>query len=277
MYLRKDDVDPEELRPLPCRTWACHYCGPRRRRELMAEAAAGEPNKLLTLTVNANVGTSSGERRDLLHDAWKKLVKRINRQFALPPNKRWTLKRKTRTIPQQQKVEAITNKTAAAEVRAVPYFAFLERTKRGEPHLHILLRVPFIPQDWLSEAMDDLAGSPVVWIEEIKGAKHAVAYVTKYVTKEPAQWGNKKRYWRSRNWRVNEGDASAWADRPRPRVTLIREAWRTLLQRRVTEHWTWSETEEGWFRFAKPGTKDGVGLTPYTGTGPPHQPSPLRG
>jgi hypothetical protein len=255
--LRKRGSDPEEIRPLPCRSWGCEYCAPARRRQLMAQAAAGEPNKLLTLTVNINTGETPGERRDMLHLAWKNLVKRINRQFQLKPERRWQLQTTNRSAEKEAQVRRITTKTAPGEIKTVPYFAFLERTKRGEPHLHILLRLPFVPQDWLSEQMQDLLRSPVVWIEAIKGAPHAVAYVTKYITKAPAQWGNKKRYWQSRNWQINKGDDSETTFERCRDVELLRTPWREYAQNRVRERWTFEETADGWFRLWRPGTHPG--------------------
>ena len=252
--LRKRDVDPEEYLPLPCRSWRCQYCAPQRRRQLMAQAASGNPNKLLTLTVNVAVGESPAHRRDLLHDAWKRLVKQILRQFALPPERRWHLERGARAGARQAAILHLTRKTAQAEIRQLPYFAFLERTRRGEPHLHILLRCPFIPQDWLSERMANLMGSPVVWIEAIKGTAHAVAYVTKYVTKEPAQWGNKKRYWCSRNWSENTSTDGAATFTRYKDVEVLRMSWSEFTQQRVVSRYTREDLDDGWVRFWKPGT-----------------------
>lgn len=251
--LRKRDVPETEVLPLPCRSWNCQYCAPQRRRQLMAQAAAGEPNKLLTLTVNVAHGETPAERRDLLHEAWRNLVKRIGRQFALEPARRWSLKTSRRTPEKESAIRRITAKTLAKEVQSVPYFAFLEKTKRGEPHLHILLRLPFVPQDWISEQMADLARSPVVWIEAIKGAKHAVAYVTKYVTKAPAQWGNKKRYWRSRNWMINQSDQDERPWRKADNVEVLRTSWASYSQQKVSQRWTFEYLDDGWIRLHRPG------------------------
>lgn len=253
LVMRKDGVDPEELRPLPCRSWSCEWCAPKRRRQLMARAAKGEPTALLTLTVNVAVGDGPAHRRDMLHDAWKRLVKRINRQFQLPPERRWQLTAKTREPTQQSWLLKTTAKTPQAKAASLPYFAFLERTKRGEPHLHILIRSPYIPQDWLSEQMDDMLGSPIVWIEKIENSKHAIAYVTKYVTKAPAQWGNKKRYWQSRNWAPQDkDDDDEWRSYDGP-VTVERISWADLSIARSREGWTHEITAEGWHRFWRPG------------------------
>jgi hypothetical protein len=87
----------------------------------MASAARGQPNKILTLTVNITTGDGPGHRRDLLHQAWRNLVKRITRQFQLRPDQRWTLKGKTRSTNLADQVLAITTKTAAKEISSLPY------------------------------------------------------------------------------------------------------------------------------------------------------------
>jgi hypothetical protein len=184
-------------------------------------AASGRPNKLLTITVNPERGNSATERRDMLHDAWKRLGKRILRQFALAPEKRWTLKTKTRTAKQSGTIYSITSKTKQRECEQLHYFAFLERTKAGEPHLHILLRCPFVPQDWLSEQLDEMIGAPICWIEAIANTKAAVSYVTKYVTKEPAQFGNRKRYWHSKRWEVEKREKT-YGDDDRAKGASVR-------------------------------------------------------
>lgn len=219
----------------------------------MKEAANGEPTALLTLTVNIQTGSSAGERRDLLHAAWKSLVKRINRQFQLPPQRRWQLETKARSAKQQAWLLRTTSKSPQGCIKTLPYLAFLERTKRGEPHLHILIRAPYIPQDWLSEQMTDLLGSPVVWIEAIKGSKHAIAYVTKYVTKAPAQWGNKKRYWQSRNWNLHKDDEDTRDWKKHDDVEVVRIQWSDLAQRRSGEGWTAEIDDQGWWKWWRPG------------------------
>lgn len=251
--LRKRDVIPEEVRPLPCRSWGCDYCAPQRRRQLMAEAASGEPNKLLTLTVNVAVGDSPSHRRDILHAAWRNLVKRINRQFQLPPERRWLMTAPDGATFQNIAAYSITSETPQRAIEGLPYFAFIERTKRGEPHLHILLRCPFIPQAWISQQMRDLAGSPIVWIEKIENTAKAIAYVSKYVTKAPAQFGNKKRYWQSRNWKVNEGDQDAETFKKHRDVEVIRERWTDYSRRKSSEGWTAELTTDGWIKYWRPG------------------------
>jgi hypothetical protein len=212
----------EDVKPLPCNRWTCEYCQPRRRRQLLAIAAAGEPNKFLTLTVSPNVGNSPLNRRNLLHDAWKRLVKRVLRQFALAPDRRWKLTAKIRPARAEAIVRAITAKTPQRGCDKLPYMAFLEATAAGEPHLHILLRCPFIPQDWIAEQMAALIGSPICDIRQIGSTRAAVTYVTKYVTKAPAQFGNTKRYWISRGWEINQGDPPDEAPRLRRAVSVRR-------------------------------------------------------
>ncbi len=77
----------------------------------------------------------------------------------------------------------------------IEYLAVFEETKKGEPHLHILMRAPFIPQRWLSETMDELINAPIVDIRKVGAAKNAARYVAKYVGKGPKPFAALKRYW----------------------------------------------------------------------------------
>lgn len=158
-----------EAKLLTCRSWNCDYCQPERKKRLFSEAAAGEPTRFLTLTINPETGGSPDERLRILSHAWRTIVKRIRRAYPR---------------------------------REVEYFAVCEETKHGEPHLHILLRSPYIAQSFLSDAMAELADSPIVDIRRIRGVTQAVRYVAKYIQKKPAQFGTSKRYWKSSHYEV---------------------------------------------------------------------------
>ncbi len=218
--LVKDGDGYQDVKPLPCDRWSCPYCAPRRRRALIAQAVAGEPNKILTLTINPAIGHSPTDRRRLLHDAWKRLVKRILRRFH------W---------------------------KSLPYMAFIEKTQRGEPHLHILLRCEYIPQSWLSSQMKEMVHSPIVWIEQVKSTAKAIAYVTKYVGKAPAQFGTAKRYWVSRGWLINQPSEPEKPVFDMRGVRVVRERWSEYVQERVAGRFWRQALDDGWVRFWKPG------------------------
>jgi hypothetical protein len=196
----KQSPDERRAKILYCRSWSCEHCAPMRRRKLMAQAAAGEPTRFLTLTVNPAIGESQEQRLRLLAHAWRVLVKRIRR--------RWTK-------------------------GDLAYLAVVEETERGEPHLHILLRGPYLPKAFLSAAMDELIRAPIVDIRRIRSRQEVVRYVAKYITKAPAQFGNAKRYWFSQNWEERtdtqtEEDSSAFGN------------WQVVMEPmvRVLENWT---------------------------------------
>lgn len=169
--LVKNLGDVRYSKPLPCRAWSCGECGPCRRRQLIQQASAGEPNRLLTLTTSLEVGADSEERYQILMHAWQLVWKRMKR---LP------------------------------RFEGAAYLWVVEATERGEPHLHILLRCDFVSQSWLSECMAELAQSPIVDIRKVRGARQAAAYVAKYVAKSPARFGNSKRYFASRNYELDK-------------------------------------------------------------------------
>ena len=167
--LVKSDEDESYAKKLHCRSWNCDCCESERTAQLIARAIGGEPDRFLTLTVNPAVGESPADRRKMLSHAWNVLVKRIRR--AHPKD-------------------------------AIDYFVVTEATKRGEPHLHILLRSPYLAHSMLSEAMAELASAPIVDIRKIRGRKEIAAYVAKYIAKAPEQFGTAKRYWTSRTWDI---------------------------------------------------------------------------
>lgn len=218
--LVKQHDSGDDILPLTCNCWHCDYCGPRRRRKLMALAASGKPNKMLTLTVNPSVGISAADRYRLLHEAWKKLVKRILRHY------RW---------------------------KKLHYMAFVEKTKRGEPHLHVLLRCEFLPQKWLSAQMRDLVGAPFVWISKVRDQLGAVTYVSKYVTKEPGRFGNSRRYWASRQWSLDPVEPDSLPVFDRLTMRLERASYRNTMQQRIGQGWTVEELDDGWQRWWRPG------------------------
>lgn len=182
-----------------CRAWTCETCRPVRRRQLIHDAAAGEPNRLVTLTVSPGVGISPADRAAKLARAWRIVVARAKRQFKLPE---------------------------------LQYFAVFEATRRGEPHLHILVRSAFIPQSWLSQQMRDILGSPIVDIRRINGVRHAVRYVAKYIGKAPQRFATCKRYWHTQGWlqrQPGEDEPEKWLPegwyQSKDMVHWIAKAW----------------------------------------------------
>lgn len=196
--LRRQDLNCTTVKILPCGSWNCELCAPHRRKQLMAIAASGKPSICLTLTHVYTPGADQMQHYKELHNAWKLLVKRILRQLQKPAKDRWLLKTDQGYEYQEIRTYQITRNTAAGKIKKLHYMAFAEETKTGEPHLHILLRTVFIPQRWISTQMTEILKSPITFIEKIKGTRAAIAYVTKYVTKAPAQFGKSRRYWVSR-------------------------------------------------------------------------------
>lgn len=174
-----------------CRSWQCADCMPFRLRALKRMAGDGNPSTFITLTVNPAHGQSPEARARELSDAWRIVVKRARRKFPKAP---------------------------------IEYFAVFEETKKGEPHLHILARAPFIPQKWLSAQMMDLIEAPIVDIRRVHSKRHAANYVAKYVGKGPRSFGSLKRYWqtpryvapRKRVRSTEEFPSSAWIVIKRP-------------------------------------------------------------
>lgn len=171
---------------------------PHRVKGLKKLAADGRPTTFVTLTVNPTHGETPTERARQLSDAMKIMIKRARRKFT------------------KQRIE---------------YLAVFEETKRGEPHLHMLMRAPFVPQRWLSDQMKELIDAPIVDIRHVFSKKHAANYVAKYVGKGPKAFGTLKRYWTSQGYvetvkghdRVKDEFGSPWYVVHRPLFLMAQD------------------------------------------------------
>lgn len=152
---------------LRCRSWTCDDCSIMRKRQLIAQGIGGRPTKFLTLTSRKRDDMSEEDAAAELSRAWRVLRKRIMRKKKLSK---------------------------------LPFIAVMERHKSGWPHMHLLLRMPFISQRWLSKQMAELCDGPVVWIEHLWDTKKAAAYCAKYCSKCTQKIGFSKRYWQSKDY-----------------------------------------------------------------------------
>lgn len=187
---------------LKCRSWGCELCQPDRQKQLIALAQSGQPTTFITLTCNPARGHSPASRaRDLAH-AWPKIVKRACKKYGYS---------------------------------SMPYLCVFEATKRGEPHLHILCRVKWISQRWLSDQMRKMTGAPIVDIRAVKSKKAVAYYISKYIGKQPHRFATCKRYWQTRSWKVPveavEEENGFWSNDwyiVKRSVPELEELWRSL-------------------------------------------------
>jgi hypothetical protein len=156
---------------LKCKRWSCDQCQPMLRREVIDHGRNGLPNKMLTLTWNAARTETPEEAARVLKNAWVNLRRRMERELS---------------------------------ITKVPFLAVFERTKRGYPHLHILLRCDYVDQAWISEQMKDMIDAPIVDIRSIENKKHYFFYATKYIGKELTAFQGCKRWWRSHNYEIEK-------------------------------------------------------------------------
>lgn len=161
-------------RAMLCKRWSCPTCQPIRCAQLREKALAGKPNIFLTLTASDAAGDDEDEVARKLVRAWRNILQRGRRE---------------------------------GRFQAIHYLCVFEATKRGRPHLHILIRGPYVPKAWISERMQQYMASPVCFIEKVTNRMRAARYVAKYVSKEPWRWQGTKRYWSDQKWRTFD---AAW-------------------------------------------------------------------
>lgn len=163
----KYDGERATAHPLRCRAWSCKHCRPWRKSQLVREATEGKPRTFITLTSNPMHLDTPEQRAHALVDAWRHIVRTLRVRPAF---------------------------------KNMQYFIVMERTERGEPHLHILARMPYLKQKWLSDEMRKLTNAPIVDIRHVDSPKHAAYYCAKYCGKDPHRYEGCKRYWRSLDW-----------------------------------------------------------------------------
>ena len=142
----------------------------------------------MTLTVNPAWWNTPEERGERLARAWRDYVRWYRKTY---PNRR------------------------------LDYMAVLELTKRGEPHLHLMVRGDRIAQKELSAWMADRMGAPVVDVRLVRGKREVANYVTKYISKRPIKLGTMKRYWRSSLYLDPEARKLAKAAKAKQAVWII--------------------------------------------------------
>lgn len=202
---------------LKCKRWSCPHCSVSNRKRVVQKARDGNPTTFMTLTWNANRPETPDEAARAMKRAWVLLRQRIDRHFR---------------------------------VKNIPFIVVFERTKRGYPHMHILLRAPFMDQEWLSDQMKDLIDAPVVDIRAIKDRKHAFWYITKYLGKDLAAFEGCKRWWRSHNYECETEDPY------RPflfgaRFEVININYHTMRARLAAGGYDIVEERRGWCHFTR--------------------------
>lgn len=198
----KHDSNGTRAITLWCRSWQCADCMPFRLAALKRMATNGNPSTFLTLTVNPATGQSVEDRAQKLVDAMRTMIKRARRKFRKAP---------------------------------IEYLAVFEETKKGEPHLHMLMRAPYVPQRWISEVMNELISAPIVDIRKVHNQRLVAKYVAKYVAKGPKSFGQLKRYWSTKGYdqeqreadEVRRERASSWHPVQEP-LFIVAEGWRTF-------------------------------------------------
>lgn len=148
LVLFSDETLELVLIPTLCHRWDCPKCAYLRRASVRAQARAGLPERLVTLTLRPRPAIPLIEQIRFIRKSFRTLIQRIRRNYP-----------------------------------RLEYMSFLELQHNGTPHLHVLTRGSYISQRWLSRAWVSLTGAFKVDIRKIDRVPGAVAEVTKYLTK----------------------------------------------------------------------------------------------
>jgi len=189
------DHDTAELVAIPthCHRWDCELCGRVRLSKARAQAAAGKPERIITLTTRPRPGLSIPCAVRWMRGRWTALLRRLRRNYP-----------------------------------RLEYMAFLELHKSGWPHLHILTRGCYVPQRQLSAWWLKLTGSFKVHIQAVDHTWKAINEATKYCLKTARQVNDAcpelpvytmSKGWLPPEWKEGDrpaGDRTCYAYAPMP-------------------------------------------------------------
>jgi hypothetical protein len=166
--LLADGPNSKGICKLACNLWTCDECGPTKLAGLRKLIHAGEPTHMLTLTERPSARMTAAEQAQEQTKAWKKFYARLIRHLKL---------------------------------KGIAYCWHREAQKNGTSHLHILMRLPVeLKKTWIADTWKELTGSFKVDLTTISDQGGIAQYVTKHTAKEPAKFGNCKRYFATRDW-----------------------------------------------------------------------------
>ncbi len=167
------DTHEGEVSLLRCKKWSCEVCNPYNRMRVMNAARKGKPNIFMTLTSREGSFATPDEAARDMKRGLVLLRRRVERKWG---------------------------------IKKLPFIVVFERTKKGWPHMHLLLRGNYMHWRVLRAMWEEITGSHQVDVRFIKKATQVLFYVTKYIGKDLAAFEGCKRWWRSHNYNVVEED-----------------------------------------------------------------------
>lgn len=171
--LTRRDTHRITARPLLCKCWKCVRCAPMLKRKVIRRAIVGKPTTMLTITINPKAHPDPDEAARQLKTALVVLMRRLRRRYKGDD---------------------------------LQYMAVFEKTQAGHPHLHVLLRAPYIPQRYISHFMSERLDSPIIDIRATRNSRAVARYIGKYLGKDPTKFSGCQRYWCSRAWRTDHDE-----------------------------------------------------------------------
>lgn len=163
---------------LKCNAWTCEGCAPQRKARLIAEVIRGNPNRFLTLTRRRDLKEKPAAAAKALAANWSRIRRSLMTRYR---------------------------------IKSLEFIAIFEKHKSGWPHLHIMIRGPYLDQRVISKLAIKFLKSPIVHIRSIDATRKAARYIAKYLSKDNIRFGTCKRYWKSKHY--NQGKDTKWKEK----------------------------------------------------------------
>lgn len=141
-----------EVKCVVCGRWSCEPCGRSRRRQFLARVRRETYDRFITLTHTPDRGLPTPENLRASSRAWSRTRQYLKRKYNLGQ-----------------------------------YVWVRELTRRGNLHLHVLVKSQFVPQRELAKQVESYGFGKVTDIRYVR-SDHAQGYIAKYLSKANINW-----------------------------------------------------------------------------------------
>jgi len=187
-----------------CKCASCEECAPGYSRRVSRVAASGEPKVMLTVTAPPCRGRTPRDQARLMQqgvEQWRQYWNRHNPK------------------------------------RRIEWFWVVEKHKNGQPHLHILSPMPFIPVMGLWRWMNKLMGTRQIKIKQVENQAAAAFYCGKYLGKDPAKFHGVARWGRTRGYGLRMAKVERMPELAAVRWERVDERSYAIVHRMIRKGW----------------------------------------
>jgi hypothetical protein len=202
-----------------CAKWACEPCAQDKRNAIIAQICDGQPDIMWTMTTVVGSFEDPVKARYALVEAWQDLI---------------------------------DSEVQRRKLKRPPYGVVIEAGEQGWPHMHVPMRHWYLDFHRVQQWMERRLGAHRVNFVVLRGLNNVAGYMAKYLGKEPHKFGNGKRYWFTRNWKLSPKPKPWRIKTPNDIAELVGEIWTVIRDLHLAKSWALIAQGKRWCTLAQP-------------------------